>query len=334
MEKAKVSVIIPVYNVESYIDKCIVSVLEQTYSNLEIIMVDDCSTDNSFRICQKYAEADKRIKLLKNERNSGVSFSRNRALDVMTGEYVCMIDSDDWVDNDYIERLMSSIDETGADACICGYLKEFENSKETEIYQITDKTKVVANTEILDSALRKSVPFVGYICAKIYRTTVIEAINLRFDTYISLCEDSLFNYSYFDSVKNCALVNGCLYHYRIRPQSLTTYTPPGKIKTKLYAFQNALDIAKKYPASVFYYRVNAVIFGTSMQYMNAVISNQSELSDDEYKKIMLVAKEALSKTKIKYTKCGELIRYYMFLLSPRLAKFILRLKAGRRNKFQ
>lgn len=334
MHQEKVSVIIPVYNVEQYINECITSVLGQTYTNLEIIIVEDCSTDNSLSICEKYAKTDMRIKLLRNERNSGVSYSRNKAFDIITGSYFCMIDSDDWVESNYIELLVNAIKKSDTDACICGYLKEFEKNKKTESFQITEKTKVLTNKEILNCALQKNIPFVGYICAKLYKTSALNNIKLRFDTAISLCEDSLFNYSYFDSVNDCVIISECLYHYRIRPCSLTTSALPEKVKTKLYAYQNALNIAKKYPDSLFYYRVNAVIFGAAMQYMDAVICNGTELSSDEYKEIMLVAKQALCKTKIKYTRIVELLRYYLFLFSPVLAKFVLRMKARKRSKCQ
>lgn len=332
MCQIKVSVIIPVYNVEPYISECLASVVDQTYSDLEIIIVDDCSTDRSYDICQKFAEKDPRILLLKNEINSGVSFSRNRALKIVTGDFVCMIDSDDWVENNYIELMLKNIESNNADACVCGYFKYFESDKKIQKFQIVDKTSVVAKMEILNAVARKRSPFVGYICAKMYRTSIIRTKQLSFDATISLFEDSLFNYSYFDSVSNCVIIEECLYHYRIRSGSLTTSVTPERIKTKLYAVQKALNIAKKYPDSLFYRRVNAAIFGTSMQYLNIICSEGRKLTTEEYKHIMRIAKESLGETKIKYVKMGELIRYYMFLISPGFAEFILTVRNGKRSK--
>ena len=142
MESRKVSIIVPVYNVEQYIGECLDSILKQTYDNLEVILVEDCSTDNTLSLCQRYAKTDARIKLLRNEKNAGVSFSRNRALEVATGDYIGMIDSDDWIEADYIERMVTALEETGADTCACGYVKEFEDRGKTECYRIANGTQV------------------------------------------------------------------------------------------------------------------------------------------------------------------------------------------------
>ena len=327
MEQLKVTVIVPIYNVEQYVGKCIKSILEQTYNNLEIILVDDCSKDDSLSICKKYAETDERIKILQNDKNSGVSFSRNRALQVAAGYYITMIDSDDWIEKNYVELMVKAIEKTDADACVCGYIKEFEN-KSSKRYQIKSETSVEKNTDILDCAMQKNIPFVGYVWAKLYKKDILDDIELKFDTAISLCEDSLFNYSYFDSIKNCVIIKECLYHYRIRAESATNTATAEKIKTKLYAFQKALDITKKYPNSVFYYRINATIFNTSIQYINVFFAKGIKIPHDEYERILNIAKDALYHTKIKYTTKEAIFRYYLLLLSPRILGFALRVKEG------
>lgn len=115
----KVSIVIPVYNNESYVEKCIRSVLEQTYRNLEIIIINDGSTDKSGEILQKLAEEDKRI-LLVTQKNAGVSAARNKGIELATGEYLTFIDGDDYVDSDYIEKLYCCACEKKADMVICG----------------------------------------------------------------------------------------------------------------------------------------------------------------------------------------------------------------------
>ena len=323
-----VSVIVPVYNVAPYIEECIGSILEQTYSKLEIILVEDCSTDDSLSICQKYADLDRRIKLLHNEKNSGVSFSRNRAIDCATGEYVAMIDGDDWVEKDYIERMVNAIEETGADACACGYARRYEESDQIEYVWITKEKKLETGTKILDFSMSKSTPFVGYIWAKLYRKNLLDHLKLRFDTTISLCEDSLFNYTYFDCASNCVLLKECLYHYRIRQQSATRSATPDKIKTRICAFQKALEIAKKYPNSIFYYRVNATILDSALLYLSVSVSNDVELPGDEYQQIMHSAKNAYRQTKAKYISPKIMMFYFAFRISPKFAKLILRMKSG------
>ena len=112
MEKL-ISVVLPVYNVERYIIKCMNSVLSQTYKNIEIILVDDGSQDRCPEICERYAKKDKRVKVIHKE-NGGLSDARNAGIKVANGEYITFIDSDDYVDNDYVEFLYNTIEKTNA----------------------------------------------------------------------------------------------------------------------------------------------------------------------------------------------------------------------------
>ena len=113
----KITVIVPVYNVEHYLEKCLDSLINQTYKNLEIIVINDGSTDNSGEICQEYAQKDNRIVYIEKE-NGGLSDARNVGLDKMTGSYVTFIDSDDWVELDYVEILYKKIIEYQADIAV------------------------------------------------------------------------------------------------------------------------------------------------------------------------------------------------------------------------
>lgn len=326
MNRLKVSVVIPVYNVGQYVEKCLLSVLAQSYTDLEIILIDDCSADNSFEICNQYASADHRIKLFRNSRNSGVSYTRNRALDIATGAYITMIDSDDWIERDYVERMVQAMEATGADVCFCGYIKEFENEKKRRIYQITAETKKKTAREVLDCAMQKKVPFVGFACAKLYRKDVIDSAGLRFDPGISLCEDSLFNYTYLDHVQSCVLIENCLYHYRIRSQSATNSVNADKIKTKIHAFQKSLKIAEKYPGSVFYHRMTATVLDAMIQYMGIILMTTPDISAEQWGKMMQPVKEMYRKTKKKYVCAGVRARYRLFSVSPKFAGFVLGVK--------
>ena len=120
MESKKVSIIIPVYNVEKYISKCLESVITQTYTNLEILVNNDGSTDNSYQICKEYALIDSRIKLFSQE-NKGLSAARNAMLDKVTGYYILFVDSDDIIAPEHVERLVKIIEENNADGAACSY---------------------------------------------------------------------------------------------------------------------------------------------------------------------------------------------------------------------
>ena len=118
----KITVIVPVYNVENYLNKCLDSLINQTYKNLEIIVINDGSTDNSGIICQEYAQKDNRIIYVEKE-NGGQSEARNMGLDRMTGSYVTFVDSDDWVESDYVETLYQKITEYQTDIAVGNYCK-------------------------------------------------------------------------------------------------------------------------------------------------------------------------------------------------------------------
>ncbi len=126
MEKGKVSVVVPVYNVARYLERCINSLLGQTYTDLEILCVDDCSTDESREILKSFAEKDQRVRALFQPQNQGVSAARNRALDEMTGEWVCFCDSDDWYELNFVERMLECAVQEDSDYVICNYKISYE----------------------------------------------------------------------------------------------------------------------------------------------------------------------------------------------------------------
>lgn len=137
LQMEKITVIIPVYNVARFLDNCLHSVVNQTYQNLEIILVDDGSTDDSYAICQKWAEADDRIKLLHKE-NGGLSSARNMALDIATGDYIAFVDSDDWIEPDMYEVMLQALRDTGKDAAVCNIGSEILDEEAMYLNLIRD----------------------------------------------------------------------------------------------------------------------------------------------------------------------------------------------------
>ena len=136
-----ISIIIPVYNAELFLDECIKSLIKQTYKNLEIIFIDDGSKDESKKIIEKYLNIDSRIKYFYKE-NGGACSARNKGLEEMTGEYVCFVDSDDYVENDYVNKLYSSIKENKANIACCNFSRVNEKCKKIHalcVYYIQNK---------------------------------------------------------------------------------------------------------------------------------------------------------------------------------------------------
>ena len=155
MSNGKVSVIVPVYNVEKYVAKCIESILAQTYTNLEILINNDGSTDDSYKICLEYAERDNRIHVFTQE-NSGVSICRNKMIGIASGEYIIFVDPDDWIVPNHIERLVSILIDNDADMSCCGYniisndkLRRKRKNRKNNVQVYTGKEFADLSTKII-----------------------------------------------------------------------------------------------------------------------------------------------------------------------------------------
>lgn len=202
-----VSVIVPVYNTEKYLERCIDSLLRQTYKNIEILIIDDGSTDNSPEICDRYSLLDDRVKVV-HKSNGGVSSARNAGLDIASGKYVAFVDSDDYVEETYIECLYSLIKDNSADLSICGYIYETENGT------IINRTK--GNEMLLNAyeALYMSFNnrgFQGFLWNKLFIKELIG--KLRFDVNISISEDTLFVLQYLLNCNRIVYNPTNQYHY-------------------------------------------------------------------------------------------------------------------------
>ena len=183
-----ISVIVPIYNAADSLERCIDSIMKQNYSNIEIILIDDCSTDKSLEICKKFSKMDKRINITKNENNMGVSQTRNKGIDISKGDYICFVDSDDYINDNYVEILYNNIKKYNVDLA-CSLIE-----------------KVKMNNPILykndNKFLGLFTSYKGYIANKLYKIEIIRRNNVRFNENISMCEDLLFNFQYIKQCKN------------------------------------------------------------------------------------------------------------------------------------
>ena len=201
----KVSVIVPVYNVEPYLPRCIDSILAQTYTDFELILVDDGSPDNSGAICDEYAAKDPRIRVIHKE-NGGVSSARNAGLDVATGEYVAFVDSDDYVSMLYLEKLIRN----KCDLSICSCYKISENGHSEIFLSVENETYLVTSEKIADWFDKR---YLIYVWGKAFRRAIIESANLRFDCRISLGEDTVFAVNYILLCNSIEFIADSLYFY-------------------------------------------------------------------------------------------------------------------------
>ena len=208
-----ISVIIPVYNVEPYLRQCIDSVLQQTYRDLEIILVDDGSPDNCPAICDEYAQKDGRVKVV-HKKNGGLSSARNAGMEVATGDYICFFDSDDFVEKDMLEKMLFAIQGNNDDVCICGYSVDVLDANGTEISckEVIPQYASIENTLSLQE-YEKILGICGYAWNKLYRLQFLRQNNLCFVEGISLVEDLLFNAKVFSNGGKISFLSYAGYHY-------------------------------------------------------------------------------------------------------------------------
>lgn len=220
MNNVLVSVIVPVYNVEKYIAKCIESIISQTYANIEIILINDGSMDKSGKICKKYALQDSRIKVV-DDTNHGVSHARNEGIKLAKGKYIVFIDSDDRVDKEYIQSLIEPTYIQEYDLVICSFREIFEYSNKTFCHVMSEEEKenLTGKLNIDYKILEK---FLGIPWLKLYRTDIIKKYNITFPEDLKIAEDQIFNYAYLEHVKKYYFINKTLYNYNHRNDNSLT----------------------------------------------------------------------------------------------------------------
>ena len=199
----KVSIIIPVYNAEKFLDKCIESLQNQTYKNLEFVFVDDGSKDNSVNILKKYAKKDKRIKIIK-QKNAGPGPARNNGMKQSTGDYLTFVDSDDTIDSDYIEQLMTHIKDN--DMILCGFQRVDSNGK-------------VVGKKVPSEKLIDCFRLPATLC-KLYRSSIIKENNIEFPPG-KVGEDLIFASKFYSKANKMTSINYIGYNYLVNTSSIT-----------------------------------------------------------------------------------------------------------------
>lgn len=209
-----ISVIVPVYNVEKYLARCVDSIVNQTYKNLEIIFVDDGSTDLCPQMCDDYAEKDNRIKVV-HKKNGGLSDARNAGMAVATGEYISFIDSDDYVSDDFFECLLDVMNKENSDIAECSVVKLYEDNRFDEFSD--DLSVKTYDTHDAMSALIAENPFYQHVWNKLYKTELVKDIPYAVG---KLNEDEFWTYQVFGRANKVARLNKTMYYYFQRSSSI------------------------------------------------------------------------------------------------------------------
>lgn len=225
-----VSILLPVYNVEPYLRQCLDSIIGQTYRKLQIVLVDDGSSDNSWQICQEYASKDKRVEAYHQE-NQGVAAARNALLEHVRGDYVIWVDSDDWIEPNMIDFLVGQAIHSGADVVTCSNV--INDSPISKQYTTTIYDRENAVHQFL-----RHIDLRGQLWNKLVRANLV--INERFRVEISYGEDALFCWGIIQKLNTMLFTDRQLYHYRMNQQSLSHGSFGPKKMSAYYVWKSIL----------------------------------------------------------------------------------------------
>ena len=248
-EQPQVSIIVPVYNVENYIERCLNSLVNQTFKDIEIITINDGSTDKSLELLNKYAKEDIRISVI-DLGDEGVSYCRNLGIEKANGKYIMFVDSDDWIDSSMVEVMYKKAEENKLDLVMCSYIREFKDHSKEKIFNLPQEI-IYKDNEVKNELLRKLVgpikeelsnpemlDALGTVWGKLYRADILKENKIKFVDLkeIGSAEDTLFNIFTFNYLKKVMFLNKPMYHYwRDNPKSVTSqYNPKLKEQRKVF----------------------------------------------------------------------------------------------------
>lgn len=318
-----VSIILPVYNSEKYLNKCIDSIIAQTYIDWELIVINDGSVDNSKDIINEYQKKDKRIKAFHFD-NRGVSTSRNYGISVSSGEYITFIDSDDYVEPDYLKELLNSIYENDSDLSVCDVIEEYKGNRHIikSLDTINNSIFLVDSQKVLDDILYHKIKN-GYCCAKLFKKSKIKHL---FQLY-SYCEDVLFLVYYLaENEINVSYVHKPLYIYYKNDNSVTMKKESYKIKDMLNVSERIISDSlehnriktKAAHALLIDYSFYILLFSIKNEELSSLY-NLCKSNIKRHRKSVLLDKESSFKTK---TACllsyfPDKLLYFVYNHQPR-----------------
>ena len=314
-----ITIIVPIFNMKIYLKRCLDSISTQTYKNIEIILVDDGSTDGSAEICDEYKNQDVRFKVI-HQKNGGLSVARNSGLDVAQGKYILFIDSDDWIKDNMVQLLYEAVEQTNSDLAVCGFIL---TDGVTEINSLWYDNSCVFTREQAYEELISNTTMQSQACNKIYKAEIIKSVYFPKG---ELFEDIQMMHKVFRKCEKIAVISDRLYYYYTRQNSISftpklynrlalslslmkrleyveTYTPQYKEKVLAQA-------AKFFAQTIIHYSYSA----------EEITNNQQEY---EYLKNILNQKET-KRAIYKYCNLKDKIQYIFAVFSPKLGNYIYR----------
>ena len=284
--KSLITIIIPVYNASEYLSRCLDSILRQTFTEWQLILVDDGSRDNSLHIMQEYAEKDSRINVF-HKANEGVSIARQYGLDRVGTPYFIFCDADDYVEPDYLEKLYEAIKKNNSDIAVCKYVEEYEDGVIERELPVTDYIGFVRNLLVLR--------IWGVTWNKLYKTSIVREQHLTFPKYLQMWEDLAFTVRYCMFAESVAFVEKPLYHYvKVNTDSITSHEQIkynfNRVEAIRYFEETMHETGKE---NLYQYEMLWIKYHIKDHFLSSVISNERIIAwhnsfsevNDEWRKV-------------------------------------------------
>lgn len=322
----KISIITPVYKVEEYLPRCIDSILAQTHTDLELILVNDCSPDGSGAICDAYAEKDSRVRVIHQPKNGGVAKARMAGIAAATGDFVGFVDSDDWVEPDMYEKLLALLHEHGADIAECSYFNDWQDHREAveEGGAVTVYSRMQALEEIHAFRIQQDI-----LWSKLFRRAAVPHFDP--DRVVIIGEDYSVVVRAFEKIERLVHVAAPYYHYFMRAGSVCNAGYTERHRGVLENWQeHRVMLSEKYPEIKG--QITAKLLYQEMALLVAMTKNKNY--DKEAIKIIArdVRKNFFVALKAKNKPLSFLGSLCMTFVSPRILMWVYRMTTGRKKK--
>lgn len=285
MKKSLISIIVPVYNSKAHLECCVTSILNQSYKQFELLLIDDGSSDGSSGLCDELSQKSEKIRVIHKE-NGGVSSARNAGLDMASGDYIVFVDSDDVISNNYVETFIES---SHKGDLILGMIEDVYFDDTGSIIKRHTRNVDAPDCGILADEYYKLLELLRVPVVKLYKRDIIEANHIRFDENLSVAEDQVFNFAYYKHIKTYSLEPRSVYKYyhQYNSSSLSSTKTKKTFESELYKLRVEYDFIKDYSPK------NADL--VYVYHMISMLNIYSNLKDDRgiwsfYKRVKRIAK--------------------------------------------
>lgn len=288
----KVSIIVPIYNVEKFLDRCIQSLVNQTLNDIEIILVDDGSPDNCPKMCDEYAQKDSRIKVI-HKKNAGLGYARNSGLEIATGEYVAFVDSDDYVDTTIYEKLYNETICFKYDIVYCGFVVERkdkstykENTKDRDLKNPKEILELCRNMIACNVGVKEERSESMAVWHGIYKKEIIDKHHIKFESEREiLSEDIVFDVLFIPLCKSIRTIQDALYVHCFNNESLSKTFNANKIEKNISLYKRLNEIIKKYGLNDFKLNIVRFFIGYNRSFLRSIFNSDINDKKELCKKI-------------------------------------------------